>query len=167
MSTGRQNENIPSCPSSRRFTIPASPSRHRLSGVSDVLEAQVSVHTPSPDPERRAVDVNRPVTPLVRSCCDAGHAGHAGTNRYRGINIHCSPCHVGSSPKDDFRCSSLRFTIPGRSSPDVHSSWHRIPESFKGIRRAPATQRTSGGGAARVMFAVAFGRTCVVMQWES
>ena len=33
-------------------------------------------------------------------------------HRYRGINIPRTPCHVGSSPKDDFRCSSNRFTIP-------------------------------------------------------
>jgi hypothetical protein len=33
-------------------------------------------HAPGFAQERRAVDVNRPVTSLVRSCCDAGRAEH-------------------------------------------------------------------------------------------
>jgi hypothetical protein len=50
-----------------------------------------TVNTPGVDPERRAVDVNRPVTSLLRSCCGAGRAG---TNRYRGIDIPRSPRRV-------------------------------------------------------------------------
>jgi hypothetical protein len=50
-----------------------------------------TVNTPVFHPERRAVDVNRPVTSLVRSCC---HTGRAGTHCYRGIDIPRSPCCV-------------------------------------------------------------------------
>jgi hypothetical protein len=50
-----------------------------------------TINTPGFDPERRADDVNRPVTSLVRSCCGAGRVG---THRYRGIDIHCSPRRV-------------------------------------------------------------------------
>ena len=66
------------------------------------MHLQQTIITPGFDHARRAVDVNRPVTFLVRSCCDAGRAG---THRYRGIGIHCTPCQVGRSPKDDFRFS--------------------------------------------------------------
>jgi hypothetical protein len=64
-------------------------------------------HHPAPLPERitknvpgRAVDVNRPVTCLVRSCCVPGRAG---TRRYRGINIPRTPCHGGAAPKYEIR----------------------------------------------------------------
>jgi hypothetical protein len=50
-----------------------------------------TVNTPVFHPERRAVDVNRPVTSLVRSWCDAGRPG---THCYRGIDIPRSPCCV-------------------------------------------------------------------------
>jgi hypothetical protein len=39
--------------------------------------------TPRTDHVRRAVDVNRPVTSLVRSCCDVARAV---THCYRDIN---------------------------------------------------------------------------------
>jgi hypothetical protein len=51
----------------------------------------VPVHTPGFNHEWRAVDVNRPVTSLVRPCRGAGWAG---TNRYRGIDIPLSPRRV-------------------------------------------------------------------------
>ena len=50
-----------------------------------------TVNTPVFHPETRAVDVNRPVTSLVHSCC---HTGRPGTHRYRGIDIPRSPCCV-------------------------------------------------------------------------
>jgi hypothetical protein len=51
------------------------------------MHLQRTINTPGCVPERRAVDVNQPVTSLVRSCCDAGSAG---THPYRGINIPCT-----------------------------------------------------------------------------
>jgi hypothetical protein len=50
-----------------------------------------TVNTPVFHPERRAVDVNRPVTSLVRSWRGAGRPG---THRYRGIDIPRAPCCV-------------------------------------------------------------------------
>ena len=48
------------------------------------MHLQQTVNTPGFDHARRAVDVNRPVTSLMRSCSGAGWAG---TYRYRGIDI--------------------------------------------------------------------------------
>ena len=70
----------------------------------------------------RAVDVNRPVTSLVRSSCGSDRAG---THRYRGIDIPRSPCHV--------KCRSNRrhpVSLP-------RLSVQRIPENFNDIGLAP------------------------------
>ncbi len=63
------------------------------------MHLDCNTNTPGVDPERRAVDFNRPVTSLVRSWCAAGRAG---TNSYRGIDIQCSPCPLSCGDVENF-----------------------------------------------------------------
>ena len=64
---------------------------------------------------RRAVDVNRPVTSLVRSWCGSGRAD---THRYQWINIPRSPCHVGMAHRETQNITSdvLTTVSPSRDA---------------------------------------------------
>ncbi len=117
----------------------ASAQWHRLSVVSDVLEALVSVHTPGPDHARRAVDVNRPVTSQVRSCYGAGRAG---TNHYRGIDIPRSRRPLFCGDGKDFKAIGLWLRS---SKACVSPSQFRPPDT-------PTCPKVSGilGGGIRV-----------------
>lgn len=75
------------------------------------MHLEHTIHTCEIDPDRRAVDVNRPGMNLVRSGC--GIAG-AVTDCYRGIDItrsawpFCAADRMGGSPM------ALKFSgIPG------------------------------------------------------
>ena len=60
------------------------------------MHLERTVNTPGFDHQRRAVDVNRPVRPW----CDTGHAG---TQRYRGIDIPRTPLALFCGDGENFK----------------------------------------------------------------
>jgi hypothetical protein len=85
-----QNYDLSSSPHGTRTPILLQSATGNAGPLSDsdagqgAMHLERTVNTPVFHPERRAVDVNRPVTSLVRFCCGAGRLV---AHRYRGNDI--------------------------------------------------------------------------------